>query len=103
MHDANKRVIQQEVNNLTKSKKQKQRLKERQREAWQAQKAQRKTVRHNTAANQEKHRSDWQPLQPNEFGVVADRRIMPRDELERREQVEMLSAQAVASDFDEAG
>ncbi|MCB8967072.1 MAG: ribosome small subunit-dependent GTPase A [Ardenticatenaceae bacterium] len=85
-----------------KSKKHKQRIKERQREAWQAQKSQRKTVRHNTAVNQEKHRADWQTLQPNEFGVVADRRIMPRDELERRERVEMLSAQAIAADFDEA-
>lgn len=86
---------------MSKRKKQKQRIKERQREAWQAQKTQRKTVRHNTAANQEKHRSDWQPLQPDELGVVADRRIMPRDELERREQVETLAAQAVAADFDE--
>ena len=87
---------------MSKRKKQKQRIKERQREAWQAQKAQRKTVRHNTAANQEKHRADWQPLQPDEVGVVADRRIMPRDERERRERVEALSAQAVAADFDEA-
>lgn len=85
-----------------KNKKQKQRLKERQREAWQAQKGQRKIVRHNTAANQEKHRTDWQPLQPDEFGIIADRRIMPRDEMERREQVEMMSAQAITADFDEA-
>lgn len=41
-------------------------------------------IRHNTAVNQEKHRVDWQPLQPNEDGVVADRRIMPLDELDRR-------------------
>ncbi|MBE2201237.1 MAG: ribosome small subunit-dependent GTPase A [Anaerolinea sp.] len=86
----------------SKSKKRKQRIKERQQEAWQAQKGQRKTVRHNTAANQEKHRADWQPLQPDEFGVVADRRIMPRDEMERRKQVETLAAQAVATDFNEA-
>ena len=60
---------------MSKRKKQKQRIKERQREAWQTQKSQRKTVRHNTAVNQEKHRADWQPLQPDEFGMVADRRI----------------------------
>ncbi len=84
-----------------KNKKRKKRIKERQREAWQAQKSSRKQVRHNTAANQEKHRADWQSLQPDEFGVVADRRIMPRDELERRDQLETLSAQAVAADFDE--
>ena len=29
-----------------------------------------KLIRHNTAANQEKHRLDWQPLTPDEFGAV---------------------------------
>lgn len=43
-----------------------------------------RVIRHNTAVNQEKHRLDWQPLEPNEEGEVADRRIMPRDELDRR-------------------
>ena len=36
-------------------------------------KPRRKIIRHNTAANQEKHRADWLPLEPNELGVVADR------------------------------
>lgn len=62
--------------------------KEQQRQLWQEQRRARKTIRHNTAANQEKHRQDWQPLQPDEFGMVADRRIMPRDEEERRQALE---------------
>lgn len=41
-------------------------------------------IRHNTAVNQEKHRIDWEPLKPNEDGVIADRRIMPLDERDRR-------------------
>lgn len=43
-----------------------------------------RVIRHNTAVNQEKHRIDWQPLEPNEDGVVLDRRIMPLDEADRR-------------------
>lgn len=56
-----------------------------------------KRIRHNTAANQEKHRADWQPLTPNELGVVADRRIMPRDELSRRHRLEEASAATIGA------
>lgn len=54
-----------------------------------------KIIRHNTAANQAKHRADWLPLEPNELGVVADRRIMPRDERDRRQALEAASAQSI--------
>lgn len=50
-----------------------------------AEKSPKKTIRHNVAANQEKHRADWQPLIPDEDGFVLDRRIMPRDEQDRRD------------------
>jgi ribosome biogenesis GTPase len=60
-----------------------------------------KLIRHNTAANQEKHRNDWQPLTPNDLGLVADRRIMPRDELSRRHHVETASAETVGAHFDD--
>jgi ribosome biogenesis GTPase len=65
-------------------------------------KAKKRIIRHNTAANQEKHRADWQPLQPNELGVVADRRIMPRDERDRRASLEMASAQSIDAAIGEA-
>lgn len=77
-------------------------LKEQQRQKWQEEKEKKKLIRHNTAANQEKHRNDWQPLQPNEFGVVADRRIMPRDENGRRAGVEWLAAQTIEEAVGEA-
>ena len=70
--------------------------KQRQREHWAEQKKRRKTIRHNTAANQEKHRLDWQPLEPNADGVVPDRRIMPRDEQGRRAIGAWLAAQPVS-------
>ncbi|MCP5096435.1 MAG: ribosome small subunit-dependent GTPase A [Chloroflexi bacterium] len=65
-------------------KKRKRKLKIEQRDQLGAEKSQTKKIRHNTAVNQEKHRLDWQPLDPNEEGEVLDRRIMPRDELDRR-------------------
>jgi len=65
-------------------------------------KGKRKTIRHNTAASQEKHRADWQPLEPNELGVVADRRIMPRDEQDRRRSLEEASAQSVDASVSQA-
>ncbi len=77
----------QEGNNkkmTNKTKKRNKQLKKAQLNAQAADKPQRKTIRHNTAVNQEKHRVDWQPLVPNEDGLVADRRIMPRDETDRR-------------------
>ncbi len=66
-------------------KKRKRKIKEQQRAEQLAEKSQRRTIRHNVAANQEKHRLDWQPLTPGEDGFVADRRIMPRDEQDRRD------------------
>jgi len=66
-------------------KKRKRKIKQQQQAAQLAEKKQRKTIRHNVAANQEKHRLDWQPLSLDEDGLVADRRIMPRDEQDRRE------------------
>ena len=66
-------------------KKRKRKIKQQQREAQLAEKAQKKTIRHNVAANQEKHRLDWQTLTPDEDGIIADRRIMPRDEQDRRD------------------
>lgn len=86
------------TNKTKKRKKQRKQHLQEQQEA----KSPKKTVRHNTAVNQEKHRADWQPLEPNELGLVADRRIMPRDEADRRSRVESQSAMAVAADFDEA-
>ena len=68
------------------SKKRKE-IRKQQRKAWNAEKGRRKKIRHNTAANQEKHRVDWQPLVPDEEGEVADQRIMPLDERDRREAV----------------
>ena len=65
-------------------KKRKQKIRQQQREQLQEKQEQSKTIRHNTAVNQEKHRLDWQPLEPDEDGLIADRRIMPRDELDRR-------------------
>lgn len=79
-----------------KTKKRKKRLKKLQQEV--ADKPQRKTIRHNTAVNQEKHRVDWQPLEPDEDGLVADRRIMPRDETDRRAD----NVTAVTAAFDAA-
>lgn len=81
-----------------KSKKRKRRIKKRQQALLMAQKSSRKVIRHNTAANQEKHRLDWQSLQPDEFGVVADRRIMPRDERERRYRLDALSSDSIGND-----
>ena len=66
-----------------------------QQEAFYAERMKRKTIRHNTAANQEKHRQDWMPLQPDEFGEVAERRIMPRDEQTRRIGLEAISSQTI--------
>ncbi len=85
-----------------KTKKRKKQLKRQLQEQQGATKSPKKTVRHNTAVNQEKHRADWQPLEPNELGLIADRRIMPRDEADRRSRVESQSATAVAADFDES-
>ncbi|MCB9007840.1 MAG: ribosome small subunit-dependent GTPase A [Ardenticatenaceae bacterium] len=68
------------------SKKRKE-IRQQQRKAWDAEKGRRKKLRHNTAANQEKHRVDWQPLVPDEEGQIADQRIMPLDELDRRKAV----------------
>ena len=82
-----------------KRKKRKKRIKQRQQEALQIEKSKRRTIRHNTAANQEKHRADWQPLTPGNDGFVADRRIMPRDELDRRAQTETLAALMVDADI----
>ena len=64
-------------------------------------KPKKKIIRHNTAANQEKHRADWQPLAPNELGMVADRRIMPRDERDRRRALEEASAQSIDASIGE--
>jgi ribosome biogenesis GTPase len=71
--------------------------KQRERERWVAQKKRRKTIRHNTAANQEKHRPDWRPLEPNADGVIPDRRIMPRDERDRRDTGAALADRPVSS------
>ena len=65
-------------------------------------KPQRKTIRHNTAVNQEKHRVDWQPLEPDEDGIVADRRIMPRDETDRRADNVTAVTDAFDADFDDS-
>ncbi|MCA9928299.1 MAG: ribosome small subunit-dependent GTPase A [Anaerolineales bacterium] len=73
-----------------------------QRDQLTATREQKKTIRHNTAVNQEKHRLDWQPLDPNEDGIVADRRIMPRDEQDRREGVEQAAQQTFQASLDDA-
>lgn len=86
----------------SKAKKGKRAISKMQREQQVAQRAQRRSIRHNTAVNQEKHRTDWLPLAPNEFGVVADRRIMPRDELSRRERQEQLSSANLAGTVSQA-
>ncbi len=75
-------------------KKRKRKLKKQQQEQQKLEKEQTKMVRHNTAVNQEKHRLDWQPMQPDEDGIVADRRIMPRDELDRRKGLLVTTPQA---------
>lgn len=84
-----------------KTKKRKKRLKKLQQKQDVAEKPQRKTIRHNTAVNQEKHRVDWQPLEPNEDGIVADRRIMPRDETDRRADNVAVVVDAFNADFDD--
>ena len=83
------------------SKKRKE-IRRQQRKAWDAEKGRRKKIRHNTAANQEKHRVDWQPLVPDEAGQIADQRIMPLDERDRREAVEEQSAAALVQTLDDA-
>lgn len=68
-----------------KHKKNEKRKVKQQQDAPLSEQLQKKKVRHNTAVNQEKHRLDWLPLIPDEEGFVADRRIMPRDEQDRRD------------------
>ncbi len=82
--------------------KKKKEIRQQQRKAWDAEKGRRKKLRHNTAANQEKHRVDWQPLVPDAEGMVADQRIMPLDELDRRKAVEEQSAAALVQTLDDA-
>jgi ribosome biogenesis GTPase / thiamine phosphate phosphatase len=82
--------------------KKKKEIRQQQRKSWDAEKGRRKKLRHNTAANQEKHRVDWQPLVPDEEGQVADQRIMPLDELDRRKAVEEQSAAALVQTLDDA-
>jgi ribosome biogenesis GTPase len=84
-----------------KNKKRKRKLKRMQREQLLADRQKRRTIRHNTATNQEKHRADWQSLEPDEFGRIAHRRIMPRDELDRRQEMEILSTRPIRDDFDD--
>ena len=83
------------------SKKRKE-LRKQQRKAWHAEKGKRKKIRHNTAVNQEKHRVDWQPLVPDEEGEVADQRIMPLDELDRRKAVEGEAVAPLEANLDDA-
>jgi ribosome biogenesis GTPase / thiamine phosphate phosphatase len=85
-----------------KTKKRNKQLKKAQTKAQAADRPQRKTIRHNTAVNQEKHRVDWQPLEPNEDGVIADRRIMPRDETDRRADNETAVSSPFLADFDDS-
>ncbi|MCA9918965.1 MAG: ribosome small subunit-dependent GTPase A [Anaerolineales bacterium] len=82
------------------SKKRKE-IRQQQRKAWDAEKGRRKKLRHNTAANQEKHRVDWQPLVPNEEGEVADQRIMPLDERDRREAVTEQATAVLQTDLND--
>lgn len=81
-------------------KKQKRKIKKQQ-TTHLVEKGRKKVVRHNTAVNQEKHRLDWQPLTPDADGLVADRRIMPRDEHDRREANVAVVQQAFVADFDD--
>ena len=83
------------------SKKRKE-LRKQQRKAWNAAKGRRKKIRHNTAVNQEKHRVDWQPLEPDEEGLVTDQRIMPLDELDRRKAVEQEVVTPLQAKLDDA-
>lgn len=83
-------------------KKRKRKIKQQQQEAQLAENAQKKTIRHNIAANQEKHRLDWQPLTPDEDGFIADRRIMPRDEQDRRDGLLINEPQSFDTTIDEA-
>ena len=85
-----------------KTKKRKKRLKKLQQKQEAVEKPQRKTIRHNTAVNQEKHRLDWQPLEPDEDGFVADRRIMPRDESDRRADNVAAVTDAFAGEYDDS-
>ncbi|MAU01838.1 MAG: ribosome small subunit-dependent GTPase A [Anaerolineaceae bacterium] len=81
--------------------KKKKEIRQQQRKAWDAEKGQRKKIRHNTAANQEKHRVDWQPLVPDEEGEIADQRIMPLDERDRREAVEEQATATLQASLDD--
>lgn len=83
------------------SKKRKE-IRQQQRKAWDADKGRRKKLRHNTAANQEKHRVDWQPLVPDEEGQIADQRIMPLDERDRREAVIEQATAVLQTELDDA-
>lgn len=83
------------------SKKRKE-IRQQQRKAWDAEKGRRKKLRHNTAANQEKHRVDWQPLVPDEEGQIADQRIMPLDERDRREAVTEQATAVLQTELDDA-
>jgi hypothetical protein len=83
------------------SKKRKE-IRQQQRKAWDADKGRRKKLRHNTAANQEKHRVDWQPLVPDEEGQIADQRIMPLDERDRREAVTEQATAVLQTELDDA-
>ncbi len=89
------------MTNKTK-KKHKRKLKLEQREQLAVERSSKKTIRQNTAVNQKKHRPDWQPLTPNEDGIVIDRRIMPRDELDRREGIEQAAQQSFQTTLDDA-
>jgi len=83
------------------SKKRKE-IRQQQRKAWDTEKGRRKKIRHNTAANQEKHRVDWQPLVPDEEGEIADQRIMPLDERDRREAVSEKATAVLQTDLNDA-
>lgn len=83
------------------SKKRKE-IRQQQRKSWDSEKGRRKKLRHNTAANQAKHRVDWQPLLPDEEGEVADQRIMPLDERDRREAVAEQSTAVLQASLDDA-
>jgi hypothetical protein len=85
-----------------KNRKQKERIKQRRKERLFGEKGDKKVIRHNTAANQAKHRVDWQALQPDEEGVVADRRIMPMDEADRRDGLLLTTKLDFQEDFAEA-
>ncbi len=83
------------------SKKRKE-VRQQQSKSWNAEKGQRKKLRHNTAANQAKHRVDWQPLVPDEEGAIGDQRIMPLDELDRRKAVEAQATAPLEQTLDDA-